>query len=111
MMESDMEAAQHLIQLSEDSSCSDNISGKRNRSCDGEEVHHITAANKIREIFGEDKVYQPKKKKKKKEKRRYRSLVNIYMATAPISMLQRRSRLQSAELRQFDICKTKNMKA
>jgi len=90
MMESDMELAQHLIQLSEDSS-SDDIAGKRNTSCDGEEVHQrlsddISVEKKIREIFGDDEVSQPKKKKRR---RRYRSLVNIYMATASISMLQR----------------------
>ncbi|KAK8465682.1 hypothetical protein PHAVU_009G146700 [Phaseolus vulgaris] len=80
--ESDMEAAQHLIQLSEDSS-SDNIAGnKRNRSCDGEEVHQ-TAKKEILEIFGDDEVSQPKKQK------RYRSLVSIYMATTPISLFQR----------------------
>ncbi|RDX73110.1 hypothetical protein CR513_47324, partial [Mucuna pruriens] len=82
--ESDMEAAQQLIQLSEDSS-SDNIAGKRNRSGDEQEVHQrltdITIANKIREIFGEDEISRPKKQ------RRYRSLTNIYMATTPISML------------------------
>jgi len=83
-----MEAAQHLIQLSEDSS-SENISGnKRNRSCDGDEVHQRfsdkTATKKILEIFGEDEVFsQPKKAK------RYRSLVSIYVATTPISLLQR----------------------
>lgn len=88
MTESDMEAAQYLIELSEDSS-SDNISGKRSRNCDEEqEVHQrvseVRIANKIREIFGEEGVVsQPKKK------RRYRSLMSIYMATAPISMLQR----------------------
>ncbi|RDX84499.1 hypothetical protein CR513_34440, partial [Mucuna pruriens] len=84
--ESDMEAAQQLIQLSEDSS-SDDIAGKRNRSWGEQEVHQrpsdITIANKIREIFGEDEVSQPKKQ------RRYRSLTNIYMATTPISVLQR----------------------
>ncbi|KAK7353605.1 hypothetical protein VNO80_19055 [Phaseolus coccineus] len=84
--ESDMEAAQHLIQLSEDSS-SDNIAGnKRNRSCDGEEVHQRlslkTATKDILEIFGDDEVSQPKKQK------RYRSLVSIYMATTQ-SLFQR----------------------
>ncbi|CAJ1974619.1 unnamed protein product [Sphenostylis stenocarpa] len=67
---SDMEAAQHLIQLSEDSS-SDNIAGKkRNRNCDGEEVHQRlsdkTATRKILE--GQDEVSQSKKPK------RFRSL-------------------------------------
>nr|KYP69387.1 hypothetical protein KK1_008576 [Cajanus cajan] len=87
-----MEAAQHLIQLSEDSSSDNNTASKRNRTCrdeeeEQEEVHQriseVTIANKIREIFGEDEVSQPKKQ------RRYRSLVKIYMATTPISMLQR----------------------
>ncbi|QCE15287.1 hypothetical protein DEO72_LG11g2296 [Vigna unguiculata] len=85
--DSDMEAAQHLIQLSEDSS-SDNIAGnKRNKSCDGEEVQQRpsvkTARKKSLEIFGEDEVSQPKKRK------RYRSLVSIYMATVPVSLFQR----------------------
>ena len=79
--ESDMEAAQQLIQLSDEDS-SNNTSGKRNRRRRDEEVDQrlsdITTA-KIREIFGEDEVFQPKKQ------RRYRSLVNIYMATRPIN--------------------------
>ncbi|KAK7350858.1 hypothetical protein VNO77_09867 [Canavalia gladiata] len=80
--ELEMEAGQRLVQLSEE----DNSSDKRSRNCDEEEVDQRLSdriiANKIREIFGDDEVFQPKKQ------RRYRSLVNIYMATAPISMLQ-----------------------
>ncbi|MED6162435.1 hypothetical protein PIB30_070401, partial [Stylosanthes scabra] len=78
--DSDMEAAAHLVQLSdEDSSCNNKTRRRRRRTS------HVTWA-KIREIFGEDEVFhhhhllpQPKK-----QKRRYRSLVNIYMATTPI---------------------------
>ncbi|KAL2339417.1 hypothetical protein Fmac_007357 [Flemingia macrophylla] len=93
MTESDMEAAQHLIQLSEDSSSVDNTASKRNRDEEeGEEeeqeilqiMSEITISNKMREIFGDHEVVsQPKKQ------RRYRSLVNIYMATTPMSILQR----------------------
>ncbi|MED6222567.1 hypothetical protein PIB30_065634, partial [Stylosanthes scabra] len=86
--DSDMEAASHLIQLSdEDSSCNNKKRRRRRRTIvnDDEQriISHVTWA-KIREIFGEDEVshhhlhLQPKK-----QKRRYRSLVNIYMATTP----------------------------
>ncbi|KAL1290830.1 hypothetical protein HN51_059357 [Arachis hypogaea] len=83
--DSDMEAAAHLIQLSdEDSSIINNKRSRRTIVNDEEEVDqriisHVTW-EKIREIFGEDEVSnQPKK-----QRRRYRSLVSIYMATTPL---------------------------
>ncbi|XP_057440160.1 uncharacterized protein LOC130732052 [Lotus japonicus] len=80
--ESEMEAAHQLIQLSDEdnSSSSDNnnnniTTGKRSRSWEDQEVDQglkaITIAMKIQE---------PKKQ------RNYRSLMNIYMATSPISI-------------------------
>ncbi|KAE9587327.1 hypothetical protein Lal_00004501 [Lupinus albus] len=88
--ESDIEAAQHLIQLSEEDNNSHNnnnnlIMGKRNRRrCEDEEVDQningdFDLEKKIQEGFGEDQIFQPKKKK------RYRSLRNIYKETKPIN--------------------------
>lgn len=87
MTESDMEAAQQLIQLSDEdnnSSSSNNINRKRNRTCDDDdnEVDQgivsavTTSSNKVQQVFGG----------KKKRRSRYRSLLNIYMATTPIPM-------------------------
>ena len=80
--ESEMAAAQQLMQLSDEDSNNNISNSKRNRSSEEEvdqTLSYITLA-KIEEIFGKDEVFRPKKQ------RRYRSLVNIYMATTPINV-------------------------
>ena len=83
--ESDMEAAQQLMQLSDEENSNNIKSGKKKRRSfdDEEEVdqrpNDIVMA-KIQEIFGKDIEDFPAKKQ-----RRYRSLVNIYMATRPVN--------------------------
>ena len=93
LTESDMAAAQNLMQLSEEDSNSDEKNCNK-RDSDDEEVDdrsqsrsEITSAL-IEEIFGkeDEEVYRPKK-------RRYRSLVSIYTATKPVNArFQRRVR-------------------
>ena len=93
LTESDMAAAQNLMQLSEEDSNSDEKNCNK-RDSDDEEVDdrsqsrsEITSAL-IEKIFGkeDEEVYRPKKK-------RYRSLVSIYTATKPVNArFQRRVR-------------------
>lgn len=66
----DVEAAQQLLELSDEEK-------KRRRSSSG-----IVMA-KIQEIFGKE-INEAVFPSTKKKQRRYRSLVNIYMATTPI---------------------------
>ncbi|KAK7247524.1 hypothetical protein RIF29_42408 [Crotalaria pallida] len=92
--ESEMEAAQQLMELSdEDNSSSSNNTKRMKRKriiWDEEEEedeqlsvnssHDDMIMAKIQEIFGNDvEVFRPKKQ------RRYRSLVNIYMVTTPLN--------------------------
>ncbi|KAE9601304.1 hypothetical protein Lal_00024017 [Lupinus albus] len=96
--ESEMEAAHHLMELSDEENNSNNnnnniassfMKRKRTRTWDyieEEEGVKQRVCNddiiiaKIQEIFGNDfEVFQPKKQ------RRYRSLVNIYMTTRPLN--------------------------
>ncbi|KAK7282386.1 hypothetical protein RIF29_11094 [Crotalaria pallida] len=97
--ESDIEAAQQLIQLS----VKDNINVvtlKRNRRCEEDEYvdNDIALGEKIQEIFGEYEVSGPKKKRK-----RYRSLANIYKETKPINQCFK-LRLQSQLRCKCDPC-------
>lgn len=81
--ETEMEVAQHLIQLSLSDGYinNDNILGTRNKMSGDEEVDQGTSAT-ITKSTTHRIEFQEKKKKKKK----YRSLVDIYKATTPISM-------------------------
>lgn len=72
----DVEAAQQLLELSDEEKKS-NKKKKRRRSSSG-----IVMA-KIQEIFGKE-INEAVFPSTKKKQRRYRSLVNIYMATTPI---------------------------
>lgn len=76
--ECDVDAAQNLMQLSDEEESNNIIIGskRRRRSKDIEEV--IMA--KIQEIFGNDIEVFPTKKQ-----RRYRSLMSIYMVTRPVN--------------------------
>ncbi|XP_058735553.1 uncharacterized protein LOC131607587 [Vicia villosa] len=86
--ECDVDAAQKLMELSDEEksnrnntvrdSSSSSRSKRFRRSSD--EKHDIVMA-KIQEIFGKDVEVFPMVKKQ----RRYRSLVNIYMSTTPVS--------------------------
>ncbi|CAL0327570.1 unnamed protein product [Lupinus luteus] len=89
--ESDIEAAQQLIQLTEEDNNSHNnnnlIMGKRKwnrRRCEDDEEFNqsvngdIDLEKKFQEVFKEDQIFQPKKK-------RYRSLKNIYKETKPVN--------------------------
>lgn len=96
LTESELNAAQQLMQLSDNSSSSCGSSKKRRSSCKGEEYYEtdeegvveyqsplsvITCA-KIEEIFGkeDEQDFRPIKKKTT----RYRSLADIYLMTKPI---------------------------
>ncbi|OIV89241.1 hypothetical protein TanjilG_24361 [Lupinus angustifolius] len=101
--ESDIEAAQQLIQLSEEDNNSHNnnnkklIMGKRNRRrFEDEEVDQsvygdIELEKKIQEVFGENQIFQPKKKK------RYRSLKNVYKETKPVKGTKKVSASENEE--------------
>jgi hypothetical protein len=86
--EYDVDAAQKLMDLSDEEKGNNNIRGRRskrmrsNRHEEGkkQQSDDIVMA-KIQEIFGKDVEVFPIVKKQ----RRYRSLVNIYMATTPIN--------------------------
>ncbi|KAH0969689.1 hypothetical protein GBA52_028481 [Prunus armeniaca] len=91
MTESELAAAQQLMQLSDEdnnnnSSSSSNNSSRSNKNTnhEGEEVDQRPLINviiwaKIEEIFGkEEDVDRPKK-------RRYRSLASIYLTSKPVN--------------------------
>ncbi|KAK7358876.1 hypothetical protein VNO77_00816 [Canavalia gladiata] len=83
MTESDMDAAQNLMQLSDEEKNNNITRSKRRRSNDEQEVDkslNDSIMAKIQEIFGKDIEVFPARKHK-----RYRSLVNIYMATRPVN--------------------------
>lgn len=79
MNECDVDAAQKLMELSDEEKSKRNNKRFR-RWSEVEEKHDIVMA-KIQEIFGKDVEVFPIVKKQ----RRYRSLVNIYMSTTPVS--------------------------
>ncbi|KAI5323728.1 PREDICTED: CICLE_v10027329mg [Prunus dulcis] len=89
MTESELAAAQQLMQLSDEdnnnnSSSSSSSSSNKNTKHEGEEVDQSPLINvitwaKIEEIFGkEEDVDRPKK-------RRYRSLASIYLTSKPVN--------------------------
>jgi len=88
--ECDVDTDQKLMDLSDEEKSNNNIRGRRskrmrsNRHEDEEEKKQQSddiVMAKIQEIFGKDVEVFPIVKKQ----RRYRSLVNIYMATTPIN--------------------------
>lgn len=75
------EAAERLMQLSDEESSSSETEKKKRRLRDQNEVIWAT----IEEIFGkEEEIFRPAKK-------RYRSIVSIYMCTKPMPLEMRRS--------------------
>lgn len=86
--DSDMDAVQKLMQLSDEENSNNNSNFScKNKFIDYSVNQRLKVVNfktweKIEEIFGKEEeqglVYRPKKK------RRYRSLANIYMTTNPI---------------------------
>ncbi|CAL9000770.1 unnamed protein product [Prunus brigantina] len=85
MTESELAAAQQLMQLSdEDNNNNSSSSSNKNTTHEGEEVDQRPLINvitwaKIEEIFGkEEDVDRPKK-------RRYRSLASIYLTSKPVN--------------------------
>ncbi|PNY00086.1 hypothetical protein L195_g023361 [Trifolium pratense] len=78
--ECDVNAAQKLMELSDEETKIDNIRGGGSKRIRKQSSDDIVMA-KIQEIFGKDVEVFPIIKKQ----RRYRSLVNIYRATTPIN--------------------------
>ncbi|QCD84786.1 hypothetical protein DEO72_LG2g5144 [Vigna unguiculata] len=77
--ESEVDAEQKLMQLSDEEERNSIRGSKRSRSKSDESLSDIIMA-KIQEIFGNDIEVFPTKKQ-----RRYRSLVSIYMVTRPVN--------------------------
>jgi hypothetical protein len=77
--ECDVNAAQKLMELSDEETKTENIRGGGSKRIRRQSDDIVMA--KIQEIFGKDVEVFPIIKKQ----RRYRSLVNIYRATTPIN--------------------------
>ncbi|CAK8578906.1 unnamed protein product [Lathyrus sativus] len=78
--ECDVDAAQKLMELSDEEK-SKRKNKRFRRWSEVEEKHDDIVMAKIQEIFGKDVEVFPMVKKQ----RRYRSLVNIYMSTTPVT--------------------------
>ncbi|XP_020215702.1 uncharacterized protein LOC109799539 [Cajanus cajan] len=80
--ECDVDAAQKLMQLSEEEESNSIARSKRRRNKNEEKAEELSdiIMAKIQEIFGNDIEVFPTKKQ-----RRYRSLVSIYMVTRPVN--------------------------